>query len=96
MTSSLGSMAFGGGPAPDRPRLLAGIDPGGIVSLAVHRRTYPVPAMPSKRPSSVLIDAVERSGLRGKGGAAFPTGVKMRTVAKGRRTPVVVVNGSEG
>ena len=32
------------------------------------------------------IDVVERSGLRGRGGAGFPTGVKWRTVARaGRR-----------
>ncbi len=41
-----------------------------------------------------LIDEVERSGLRGRGGAAFPTAVKLRAVAG--RTPVVVVNGTEG
>jgi len=42
-----------------------------------------------------LITAVERSGLRGRGGAAFPTARKLRAVAEGRR-PAVVVNGSEG
>jgi len=30
----------------------------------------------------VLIDVVEASGLRGRGGAGFPTGMKWRTVAK--------------
>ncbi len=39
---------------------------------------------------------VEASGLRGRGGAAFPTAVKLRAVAAGRGRPVVVVNGSEG
>ena len=45
------------------------------------------------------IDVVERSGLRGRGGAGFPTGVKWRTVARAatsaRPTPVVV-NAAEG
>jgi len=49
-------------------------------------------------PDSV-IDEVEASGLRGRGGAGFPTGVKWRTVA-GFATPsapaTVVVNGAEG
>lgn len=39
---------------------------------------------------------VDAAGLRGRGGAAFPTAVKMRAVAGGRRRPLVVVNGSEG
>jgi NADH:ubiquinone oxidoreductase subunit F (NADH-binding) len=46
-----------------------------------------------------LIGEVEASGLRGRGGAGFPTGVKWRTVAAQRRPDVaatVVVNGAEG
>src|SRR5579859_6648728 len=42
-----------------------------------------------------LIEAVRRAGLRGRGGAGFPTAVKMIAVAEGRR-PVVVANGTEG
>ena len=43
-----------------------------------------------------LIDEVERSGLRGRGGAGFPTALKLRDVA-GRHGPrVVVANGTEG
>jgi NADH:ubiquinone oxidoreductase subunit F (NADH-binding) len=38
---------------------------------------------------------VERSGLRGRGGADFPTAVKLRTVADTGRATTVVVNGSE-
>ncbi|HEY3880564.1 MAG TPA: NADH-ubiquinone oxidoreductase-F iron-sulfur binding region domain-containing protein [Trebonia sp.] len=46
-----------------------------------------------------LLDAIERSGLRGRGGAAFPFAVKARAVhrmAQLGRTPVVVANGEEG
>jgi NADH:ubiquinone oxidoreductase subunit F (NADH-binding) len=43
-----------------------------------------------------LIDAVEASGLRGRGGAGFPTGTKLRAVADRRGKPVVVVNATEG
>jgi NADH:ubiquinone oxidoreductase subunit F (NADH-binding) len=44
-----------------------------------------------------LIDELERSGLRGRGGAWFPTAVKWRAVASHRlRRKVVVANGAEG
>jgi NADH:ubiquinone oxidoreductase subunit F (NADH-binding) len=42
-----------------------------------------------------LIDEVAAAGLTGRGGAGFPTGVKMRTVAAGRGPAVVVANGME-
>lgn len=77
------------------PRLLAGLDRSGRpMPLAVHRRLYPAP-LPPGRANHGLIAAVERSGLRGRGGAAFPTARKLRAVSEGRR-PVVVVNGCEG
>ena len=46
-----------------------------------------------------LIDVVEASGLRGRGGAGFPTGTKWRTVYENRSDVLpttVVVNGAEG
>jgi NADH:ubiquinone oxidoreductase subunit F (NADH-binding) len=36
------------------------------------------------------------SGLKGRGGGAFPTGEKLRAVAAQRGRPVVVLNGAEG
>jgi NADH:ubiquinone oxidoreductase subunit F (NADH-binding) len=78
------------------PRLLAGIDwRGGAAPLARHRMTYPSPPR-ARRAREELIAAVERSGLRGRGGASFPTGTKLRSVSTERRPPVVVVNGAEG
>ncbi|HUQ62191.1 MAG TPA: NADH-ubiquinone oxidoreductase-F iron-sulfur binding region domain-containing protein [Acidimicrobiales bacterium] len=46
-----------------------------------------------------LIAEIEASGLRGRGGAGFPTGTKWRTVAENRSLEApatVVVNGAEG
>ncbi|MGI9120245.1 MAG: NADH-ubiquinone oxidoreductase-F iron-sulfur binding region domain-containing protein [Acidimicrobiales bacterium] len=47
----------------------------------------------------VLIETLEASGLRGRGGAGFPTGRKWRTLVENRSTAeptTVVVNGAEG
>jgi len=76
--------------APDGhlPRLLAGRrDPSYAAHLDHHG---PLPSLAG------LIDEVRRSGLRGRGGAGFPTGRKMAAVAGGRGRPVVVANGTEG
>jgi NADH:ubiquinone oxidoreductase subunit F (NADH-binding) len=64
-------------------------DAGGGAGLAAARRLGVVGT----------IEELEASGLRGRGGAGFPTGTKWRTVA-GFTTPerraTVVVNGAEG
>ena len=43
-----------------------------------------------------LLRVVTDSGLTGRGGAGFPTAVKVRAVASAARRPVVVGNGMEG
>ena len=49
------------------------------------------------RPSlDELLQAVTDSGLTGRGGAGFPTAIKMRAVATAGRKPVVVGNAMEG
>ncbi len=46
---------------------------------------------------AAVIDAVEQSGLRGRGGAAFPTGVKWRTAAEAPATRrYIAINADEG
>ncbi|MBV8431286.1 MAG: SLBB domain-containing protein [Solirubrobacterales bacterium] len=78
---------------PGLPRLLAGLDPTGApLTLAEHSRVHG--ALPHRSPFE-LIEAIERSGLRGRGGADFPTARKLRAVAERRRVSAVVVNGSE-
>ncbi len=82
------------------PRLLTGLPSSGAMTLEDHLATHgEVPALSRQhgraRPSD-LIDVIEAAGLRGRGGAGFPTAVKMRTVSGGRGKPVVVANGVEG
>jgi NADH:ubiquinone oxidoreductase subunit F (NADH-binding) len=74
------------------PRLLppAGAD----ASLGAHIERYGhLPGLRGE--GSALISAVEVSGLRGRGGAGFPTHLKLAAVAAGR-SPIVVANGIEG
>jgi NADH:ubiquinone oxidoreductase subunit F (NADH-binding) len=75
------------------PRVLAGLEAGGgAMTLADHTHIHgPLPHIPPHQ----LIEEVERSGLRGRGGADFPMARKLRAVAGRRRVGPVVVNGSE-
>src|SRR6266568_647643 len=51
----------------------------------------------TKREPAQIVEEVRRSGLRGRGGAGFPTGVKWRTVRDDPcPTKFVVCNGAEG
>ncbi len=90
----------GPGPAPrtllPRPRLLDGLPADGALTLPAHNGACgPLPA-PGRVSRTALLEAVERSGLRGRGGAGFPTGRKMRAVALAGRPSVVVANGCDG
>lgn len=82
-------------PAPEArlPRLLAGLGerPSG---LRWHELQHG--PMPTLRRADRLIDVVEASGLTGRGGAGFPAGRKMRSVAAGPGAKVLVANGAEG
>lgn len=72
------------------PALLAGVAEG--PSLAAHRERHgPVPEVGLE----TLMDLVGRTGVRGRGGAAFPFATKLATAARRRRS-VVVVNLAEG
>jgi NADH:ubiquinone oxidoreductase subunit F (NADH-binding) len=76
-------------PPEGTERLLLGIEPDRALSLREHRNLFgPLPEVD-------LVGLVERAGLRGRGGAGFDTGAKLRSVS-GRRRAVVVANGVEG
>ena len=55
-----------------------------------------MPSTGSTRERSDLLTEIERSGLRGRGGAGFPTAVKLRAVASAPHPRILVANGSEG
>ncbi len=82
-------------PPRDAERLLAGLDAtGSVVVLEDHLSRWG--PLPQWKDSSFL-DELDRSGLRGRGGAWFPVGTKWRSVRRpGSRNPVVVANGAEG
>jgi NADH:ubiquinone oxidoreductase subunit F (NADH-binding) len=85
-------------PPPGSERLLAGWagsgSPGEPISLDDHLAQWG--SLPPRRGSQFL-DELDRSGLRGRGGAWFPVGTKWRAVHRvGLRNPVVVANGTEG
>jgi NADH:ubiquinone oxidoreductase subunit F (NADH-binding) len=75
--------------ATSLPRLLA---TAGDPSFDAHFRQWG--QMPGGGP--LLVDEVDRAGLRGRGGASFPMGRKLAAVAAGRGRPIVVANGTEG
>ena len=80
---------------PTPPRLLAGpLLADGAECFASHRTRL------GRRPvgGAWLLDVIDRSGLRGRGGAWFPTGRKWRAVARAatERPAILVVNASEG
>jgi len=69
-------------------RLFAAAGP----SLTQHRARFG--PLPTPAHSDELIRVLDEAGLRGRGGAGFPTGRKMAAIT-GRR-PVVIANGAEG
>ena len=67
------------------------------VSASAARGGYRALEKALSRPPAELISAVELSGLRGRGGAGFPTGKKWRAVAEQNgSTKFVIANADEG
>jgi len=73
-------------------------EPGYTTDLACYRRHggYEVLAQAVKRKPEELIEEVKKSGLRGRGGAGFPCGVKFGLVDRKSGKPIyLVVNADE-
>ena len=68
------------------PRLLAGVREEGSLDLRAHlASTGRCQMCPRRRGHpGELVDEIERAGLRGRGGAGFPTALKMHAVAGAR------------
>ncbi|HEY4019989.1 MAG TPA: NADH-ubiquinone oxidoreductase-F iron-sulfur binding region domain-containing protein [Pseudonocardiaceae bacterium] len=86
--------------ATDRRRLMAGwAHTRRAADFTAHQRQYgplPLATYSGRAGRARLIDAVEAAGLRGRGGAGFPTARKLRAVASVGRRPIVLVNGCDG
>lgn len=88
--------------ATGQPRvgMLAGVEPRLLVSSGSDGREsideYRARGGYADVDGASLLELVEESGLRGRGGASFPTGRKMRAVSGSDRPPVVLANGEEG
>jgi NADH:ubiquinone oxidoreductase subunit F (NADH-binding) len=89
--------------APALPRLLAGVHPRRSLTLAehlaVHGSAPPVRGGHRRRDrehAELLIGEIERAGLLGRGGAGFPTAIKLRAAAGSRGRAIVLANAAEG
>ncbi len=72
------------------------IDPLSLADYAAHEGWQGLNAARAATPQAV-VDAVKASGLRGRGGAGFPTGIKWQTVLEaGTGTKFIVCNADEG
>lgn len=78
------------------PRLLTGVGDLRMVDLERHLGAHGPPPDIPKRSAERLIELIGAAGLRGQGGASFPTAVKLRAVARRRGAKIVVANGTEG
>ena len=103
--STSAAAAIGGRPEPaaGRLRLLAAVgDPAGRLLagapgpedlVAHYRRLGPLPDL--RRPDE-LVEAIDRSGLGGRGGGYFPLIRKVRLARSSPGRPLIVVNATEG
>ncbi|HWF53654.1 MAG TPA: NADH-ubiquinone oxidoreductase-F iron-sulfur binding region domain-containing protein [Solirubrobacteraceae bacterium] len=78
------------------PRVLLGAGAEPLSDIGAHRDCYgPLPDLHRLAPSAI-VELVDRAGLRGHGGAAFPVARKLAAVASRRGAKIVLGNGTEG
>ncbi|MGM3408730.1 NADH-quinone oxidoreductase subunit D [Ralstonia holmesii] len=80
-----------------QPVLLGNVLRGGVRDLPTYRGDGAALEKARQMAPQALVNMVEASRLRGRGGAAFPAGIKWQAVANARaQTKYVVVNADEG
>lgn len=73
------------------------IDPGNITQYITYDGYSALQNALSSMSPEAVIEEVKMSGLRGRGGAGFPTGIKWETVRRSQsKIKIVVANGDEG
>jgi NADH:ubiquinone oxidoreductase subunit F (NADH-binding) len=95
MTATASPVAATTVPSPDLPAAPTGARLSACATTDLGEHARRVGVMPRPAGPEQLIHELERSGLTGRGGAAFPTWRKVAAVSKGRRA-VVVANAAEG
>lgn len=94
------SVLTAGPRAEDPHRLLAGWTRGrGRADFAAHQHQYgplPLASYSGRDGRARLIEEIDLAGLRGRGGAGFPTAHKLIAVARAGRRPIVIANGCDG
>jgi NADH:ubiquinone oxidoreductase subunit F (NADH-binding) len=78
------------------PRILEAVHQGAGSDLSSHLKLNGPLLDPGRVAAAQLLDEVQRSGLRGRGGAAFPVTRKMQAVVSRRGPAIVLGNGAEG
>lgn len=85
---------------PDDLRLLAGTRDGQPLDLAAHRAVHGELSWPAKHQDEhwrrAVLHEVKASGLTGRGGAAFPTGIKLEGAMGWKKRCIVAINVMEG
>ena len=83
-------------PASDQlPRVLTGVGERQMNRLGEHVAVHG-PLSDVRLAPREIIESVRAAGLRGHGGAAFPTAIKMRSTAARRGSKILLVNATEG
>lgn len=73
------------------------IDPGNILQYIRYDGYLALEKVLSGMSSEDVINEIKNSGLRGRGGAGFPTGIKWEVVSRSSpKTKMIVANGDEG
>jgi len=77
--------------------LFDGIDEPGLNTLAVYERRggYEIMKDALRRPQEGIVEELKQSGLRGRGGAGFPLGMKASFIPQGAMDKYLVCNADE-